>query len=776
MKNFRMILIGCFLMIAACAKAQTISGRLVDEQHKPLPYANVVLQQTDSTFVKGETSDEKGSFRFSKVVAGNYRLVISSMGYESLYLNLQGIIGSVDLGTLTMKEASEVLEEVNVTANAIVKKVDKQIVFPTKNQLKSSSSGYDLLAKLLLPDLRIDPIQNKIATLDGGKVEIRINDVKATQAQVSSLRPSEVLRIEYVDNPGIRYGDNQVEAVINYIVKRQVSGISGGIQGMNAVTTGFGNDNVYVKANVGKSEFGLDYFVSYRDYDTRYVDGYDRFSFPDGTTQDRKLEPNIVPFGYVQQTIEASYNLTQPDKYVFNVLFTNELFDTDKQDYSQRIVEKGKPDLTFFKHGEDHNYTPSLDIYYSRQLPDKQKITANLVGTYIGTDYLYDYKEWETEEDILSHYAYSTDGKRYSLIGEGMYSKEWEKAVFTAGVKGNTAYTKNVYTGTNGKTLRMNNSSLYGYVQVQGKWQKLSYVLGMGIQRQAFSEAENNFSYVSFRPSVSLSYPVFKNAQLRYTFNITPYIPSLSQLSDIVQQSNNLEINRGNRYLRPYRVYSNRLTFSWNTNPVNVQLTGNYNYYDKPILTSIHPVLGELGNYLLEYASVNGKAHHSANARLNVQWKIIPDFLAINAYGGVNWYRSKGEDFDNEYKAWILGATMSANYKKFSLVAGASTRPKSLYGYYVNYGEKDSYVQLTYILNKNFSAGVACLYPFTPSGWTGGSRIMGSSYVEKKSWTHIKDNGNMFCLYFNWKFNSGRKHQAGRKTMNNSDRDSGVVK
>ena len=31
MKNFRMILIGCFLMIAACAKAQSISGRLVDE-------------------------------------------------------------------------------------------------------------------------------------------------------------------------------------------------------------------------------------------------------------------------------------------------------------------------------------------------------------------------------------------------------------------------------------------------------------------------------------------------------------------------------------------------------------------------------------------------------------------------------------------------------------------------------------------------------------------------------------------------------------------------
>ena len=90
MKNFRMILIGCFLMMAACVKAQNINGKLVDEQNQPLVYANVVLQQTDSTFVKGETSDEKGCFRMTKVSAGDYRLVISSIGYETLYIDLQG--------------------------------------------------------------------------------------------------------------------------------------------------------------------------------------------------------------------------------------------------------------------------------------------------------------------------------------------------------------------------------------------------------------------------------------------------------------------------------------------------------------------------------------------------------------------------------------------------------------------------------------------------------------------------------------------------------------
>ena len=775
MKNFRMILIGCFLMIAACAKAQTISGRLVDEQQKPLPYANVVLQQTDSTFVKGETSDEKGSFRFSKVVAGNYRLVISSMGYESLYLNLQGIIGSVDLGTLTMKEASEVLEEVNVTANAIVKKVDKQIVFPTKNQLKSSSSGYDLLAKLMLPDLRIDPIQNKIATLDGGKVEIRINDVKATQAQVSSLRPSEVLRIEYVDNPGIRYGDNQVEAVINYIVKRQVSGISGGIQGMNAVTTGFGNDNVYVKANVGKSEFGLDYFVSYRDYDTRYVDGYDRFSFPDGTTQDRKLEPNIVPFGYVQQTFEASYNLTEPDKYVFNVVFKNTMFDTDKQNFRDRIIETGKRDLINDTHINDHSNTPSLDLYFSYKLPNNQNIAANVVGTHINTDYMYRNQEYEHEDDILSTYAYGTDGKKYSLIGEALYQKEWDNTTLTAGFKGNVASTKNIYTGDNNQTLNMHDDMQYGYVQMAGKWKKWNYRLGAGVSRHAYRQADNEYDYVAFRPSVSLTYNLFKGASLRYTLSVTPYAPSLSQLSDIRQQSSNLEVSRGNKDLKVNQGYNNWLIFNWNTKRINFQWRGQYLYRDKPILRTIHAVQDEEGNYQVEYVPINWDYRERLATRITLGWKIIPDVLNLSLYGGVHWNKSVGDGYNHEYSAWEGGGSLSANLGKFSLMAGTSIRNKSMAGVYIDYGENDGYIQLDYTHN-NLSIGASWYYPFTSEGWSAGTRTMPNRYLNFNRWTYIKDNGNMLNFNLSWRFSSGRKHKAGQKTLSNSDNDSGIVK
>ena len=777
MKDIRRLeMIVCLLMLAAIAKAQSISGKLVDEKQQAVAYANIVLQQADSTFVAGTTSDEKGSFNLAAPKAGNYLLQVSCIGYESQTVRLEGLDRKRNLGTLVLGEASELLDEVNVTANAIVKKVDRQIVYPSEKQLRQSSSGYDLLANLMLPDLQINIAENKVSTIGGGSVELRINDLKASATQVSALRPSEVVRVEYIDNPGVRYGDTNVEAVINYIVKRSSAGVNGGISGMNAFTTGFGNDNVYVNANVGKSQFGVDYFVSYRDYDHRHTNSRDVFNFPNGETHERRSIGIDVPFGYVQQVIEASYNLTETDKYVFNVVFTNEMYDTDKQDHSQRIVETGRKDITFFKHGEDHSSTPSLDLYFSRNLPNKQKITANVVGTYIGTDYLYDYRDYEDEETPLSHYNYTTDGNRYSLIGEGIYSKEWEKITLSAGVKGNMAYTKNIYEGDNNQALHMHNSSLYGYLQLQGKWRKLNYMIGAGVQRQAFSQAENSYAFTTLRPSLSLSHPLFKNTSLRYRFTIQPSVPSLSQLSDVTRQSNDLSVSRGNRSLKPYRLYANRLTFAWNTPRFSTQLNADYIYYHKPIMQTINPVQNDDGSYLIEYASENGKSHRSFTSTLSLQWKVLPDFLTLSGYGGYGWYRSVGSDYEGEYTAWTGGITLNASYKNFSLYTSMSVRPKSLYGHYVNYGEKNSTMQLTYQPTKNLTVGAICLYPFLSEGWTGKNRIMHSPYLEKNETTYIKDNGNMFCLYANWKFSYGRKHQAGKKTLNNSDRDSGIAK
>ena len=83
--------------------AQNISGNLVDEAQQPLPYANVVLQTIDSVFVTGTTTGEKGEFKLQKIAAGDYRLVISSIGYQPLYLSLQGFERTADVRPYLLK-------------------------------------------------------------------------------------------------------------------------------------------------------------------------------------------------------------------------------------------------------------------------------------------------------------------------------------------------------------------------------------------------------------------------------------------------------------------------------------------------------------------------------------------------------------------------------------------------------------------------------------------------------------------------------------------------
>ena len=43
--------------------AQTLTGKVVDENDEPLAYANVVLQKNDSTFIAGTVTDTLGVFR-----------------------------------------------------------------------------------------------------------------------------------------------------------------------------------------------------------------------------------------------------------------------------------------------------------------------------------------------------------------------------------------------------------------------------------------------------------------------------------------------------------------------------------------------------------------------------------------------------------------------------------------------------------------------------------------------------------------------------------------
>ena len=438
-----------------------------------------------------------------------------------------------------------VLGEVTVNGMRTIQKVDRTLFLPTKKMARSSANGYDLLKLMMLPGIKVDPVQQTISSLRGGGVQVRINDVKAGTQDILALQPDEVIRVEYIDNPGVRYSDTSLDAVINYIVKRRYSGYVGGVQTMQAFTTGFNNSNAYFKFNHKKSEFSFNYNFSYRDYDKRRYDETADYYFPDGTTRHREYRGYDTPFMYNTHDFQLGYNLAEPDKYTFNARFNINISNNPYRGVNQLAIETGQPDLYQYNKASSSGNTPSLDLYFSAKLPHRQSIVANVVGTYIHTDYDYLMRQYLFDQSPsqsmqtapVNDYSYSTLGKKYSLITEAIYAKEFKKATLSAGGEFSISRTDNDYTGAVNTDALLNSNNLYIFAQLQGKFAWLNYQVGVGANRASIHQGDIGFEKWTFRPRLSLQTSAIKNVSLSLTGQMYQGTPSLSQLSDVRQQS-----------------------------------------------------------------------------------------------------------------------------------------------------------------------------------------------------------------------------------------------
>ena len=85
-----------------------------------------------------------------------------------------------------------------------------------------------------------------------------LTGVEVTQAEIIAIRPTDVIRIEYIDNPGARYGN--AGAVLNYIVKRRESGGSISADLTNGVSdTGYGEHNLAANTTSTSQSSALPY-------------------------------------------------------------------------------------------------------------------------------------------------------------------------------------------------------------------------------------------------------------------------------------------------------------------------------------------------------------------------------------------------------------------------------------------------------------------------------------------------------------------------------------
>ena len=770
--------VGDSLITVECIRKseRKLIGRLIDNHNLPVEFANIqLLNPKDSSFLCGGVSNANGDF----VIPCQQKQALMKVSFVG-YKTICKLVSIARIGNVRMQANSFLLKGVTVEAARVVEKVDRQIIFPTKEQVKTASNGYDLLDNLSLPTIIVNRAERKVLSLKGGDVQIRINDVKASMQDVLALQPDEVTKVEFINVPGLKYGDSNLDAVINYQVRRRYAGYVGGVSTMQGTKAGFNNSDGYFKYNVKKSEFSINYSFSYRSVEERSYESLGTYHLPTGETLHRNYLGYDSPFLYTTNNVQLGYNLSEPDKYTLNVRLNFYNHNSPARGMNQLYQESGKANQYLQNNRKMLEQIPSLDIYYSLNMPHDQNLALNLVGTYIGTDYQYRMREYtfnkSPDESVknapLTDYSYDATGRKRSLIGEGTYSKNWKQMALSVGGQYNISHTDNIYVGSSNADTELKYRNLYLFTQLQGQQKWFSYQVGVGATRSSIHQGENGYSKWLFRPQVTLQAKASDRLSFKWSSKITSDIPSLSDLSELRQYSNSFEARDGNSGLKPFTGYNNTLSASWNIPLMSVYLEGNWTYYDKPIATSILPEKREDGSYLFVSKPENQKSHDYKHLLLTPEVHLIKDHLDLNLICEYQNVKTKGLDYSHEFNYFSYGAEIRYMTGNWNIGYGAYKVEKSFWGEKTNGGEPTSNLAITYSY-KNWQFGILGLFVFYPHGCVYKDELF-NKYVQQKNKVRLADQGNMLVFTASFNFCHGRRYHTGSRKLNNSDRDNGI--
>jgi hypothetical protein len=254
LKTMRLLFSLLLTITANVIQAQQIIGVAKDETGSPLTGTTVSLHRaSDSAVVKLAVSKENGTYRFSEIKEGDYRVSASHIGYKTSFSGVFTLSGT-DVIAPELKLSKQLGSLGNVTvvaAKPIVEvKADKTILNVEGTINAVGSNALELLRKS--PGVMLDKDENiSLAGKNGVQVYIdgRPNPLAGTDlaTYLKTLQSSQIESIELITNPSAKYDAAGNAGIINIRLKKNKSlGTNG------SVNTGW-NIGTYAKYNAGGS-------------------------------------------------------------------------------------------------------------------------------------------------------------------------------------------------------------------------------------------------------------------------------------------------------------------------------------------------------------------------------------------------------------------------------------------------------------------------------------------------------------------------------------------
>lgn len=767
----------CLVLLCAiqivCAQSFFISGKISDNTtRKPIKAAQITLLAADGVSAKAAiASNEDGKFALNGLSPSSYLLRITCVGYKPMTLTIAELNKDTDLGELLLKPDTVQLDEVMVSAN-LQKKADRWVFYPSDAIKRQSTDAYDVLQRMALPDLQFDLMNRTLSSQKGGALQIRINGVPSNHSDLAALQPQDIARVEYIDNPGIVYGDG-VAAVILVHTKRGYEGMQGGVQIANALTAKQGNAYAYFKLIGLKNQLSIKATSHYKNVGGLFTNSNKTFRYP---TSDMTLNAQGDDRTYRLRggSIQLEYNrLLDERNSFFNVMANYTVSYRPENVSASRVQHNGTPFFYEELLTKDKTHNVSLDLYLDKQFASKANLLANLTVTYIGSDYHRAYnKVYHAAAQPAFTNAYDVDGQHKSIIGEIVFKQPLSKRHnLSLGTYNRLSDTRNTYEATNGTSpTSLFNFNNYDYIELSGTLGKLNYSVGGGYSFYRTKNDSLMANYHFFRPSLTLSYSLSKAFRLQYYLGINPVEPQLAMLSSFVQTQSEYELRKGNPHLKPYQAYINQLSLSFRKHETTASIS-TYIQYSRHPFTNNPPTYDAAANMFV-YTLANQHSFTHFQVRLNASQSLFSQAFKLFGWLTLNRYINNGLSFFTTYTDIIGGLSLTYDHTKWGMQANFCSAITTMFN--ETKTRTAPTLQLsTYYNIRRLRFTLSVNNPFMSVATT--ISTLNSELVSSTSHVFQKYNDNLVQLSLSYHFRKGKTRNL-QKQMDNADNDAGVVK
>lgn len=540
---------------------------------------------------------------------------------------------------------STTLQEVVVEAPQTIRVGNRSIYYPTKDLKDAMTTSSQLLAGLQIPELIVNPANGNVSISGGGSLSIRINGRPASETDLMALTAKEITKVEYVSDPGKRYGD--VAAVLDISVKRRNDGYGVVLNLLQSPNRGWGDYTAALKYNTGRSEWSVDYHSNPMWRMDCYRNNYETIKLPGDRTVLRREEGIKIPNRMVTHRASLQYSYAYKSSLLFNVQARltrqNDRYASTGviiTDFNDVVTEGIETEISPFT-----SWQGDLDIYLHWKINARNKIYINIVPTLMSSvsDRIYEADDFSNTSRIESN--------GWGLLTEGVWEGRIGAGMITAGIRG--AISKNTADYiTAAATLRDNTFNGSSFAEWSHRLDKFRYTIGIeGSLFSLTSPVDKRVARIS--PRLTAHYTPFSWRGISISFDAASTNPTPTQLNPVEQRIDRFQYSIGSLSLKSYMTYKTKLEFDFRFRGTDAKLTVTDNY-------SRNPIMGDKyydGDHILQ-SFFNAGHHNDFIIKGQLRTPLFIKQLTLSVEGGWHRMTSEGINYRHTYSQPFVNAQL----------------------------------------------------------------------------------------------------------------------